>query len=210
MAFWVLESVARETVPGFAAVAPVVGLAFTVLFVFLLFIRPAPPSKAGRGPLLRPRDLVSSVPRRGLLFILVLAALFGAVRWLGWDERLVLEAGRLPLGDIPPGLIFLFMVMAVIFLTEALSNTAVVAAFFTIAHYAATRHGMDPLILMVGVSVASTCAFMTPIATPSNALAFGEMRGASLWTMLGLGAVLNVLCGMLIAGWLGWVLPRLY
>lgn len=210
MGFWVLESVARETVPGLAAVAPVAGLVFTVLFVYLLFVRHAPPSQAGRGPLLRPRDLVSSVPRRGLTFILALAALYGAVRWLGWDERLVAEAGRLPLGDIAPELLFLLLVMAVIFLTEALSNTAVVAAFFAIAHYAATRHGMDPLTLMVGVSVASTCAFMTPIATPTNALAFGEMRGASLWTMLGLGAVLNVLCGVLIAGWLGWVLPRLY
>lgn len=210
MGFWVLESAVRGAAPDYGAVAPLPGLAFTGLFVYLLFVRQAPPSQAGSGPLLRAGDLVSSVPRRGLVFILALAVLFGVVRWLGWDERLVVEAGLLPLGDIPSELLFLLMIMAVIFLTEAFSNTAVVAAFFAIAHYAATRHGMDPLTLMVGVSVASTCAFMTPIATPTNALAFGEMRGASLWTMLGLGVVLNVLGGVLIAGWLGWALPRLY
>jgi sodium-dependent dicarboxylate transporter 2/3/5 len=51
---------------------------------------------------------------------------------------------------------------------------------------------------------------MTPIATPTNALAYGEMRGASLRTMLGLGFVLNVAAGALLAGWLGWILPLIY
>lgn len=210
MGFWVLEAVARAAVPGFAAVSPVVCLGFTALFIHLAFVRDAPASAYGRGPLLRPRDLLSSVPRRGLVFILVLAALFGAVRWLGWDERLVVEAGRLTSGDMPPGVLFLLMIFAVIFLTEVLSNTAVVAAFFTVAYLAAAGHGMEPLPLMMGVSVASTCAFMTPIATPTNALAFGEMRGASLGIMLWLGFVLNVVAALLLAGWLGWVLPLIY
>lgn len=210
MGFWVLESVAHEVVPGFAGAAPWVCLAFTALFIHLLFVRPAPASAAGQGPLLRPRDLLSAVPRRGLLFILVLTALFAVVRWLGWDQWLVVAAGRLAVGDMPTELIFLLMILAVVFLTEVLSNTAVVAAFFAIAHFAASGHGMDPLILMVGVSVASTCAFMTPIATPTNALAFGEMRGASLWVMFGLGLVLNLVAAVVLAGWLGWVLPLIY
>ncbi|MUM77087.1 sodium:sulfate symporter [Pseudodesulfovibrio sp. F-1] len=210
MGFWVLESVAREVWPWFAEAAPWVCLAFTVLFVYLLFVRPAPGSEAGQGPLLRPRDLLTAVPRRGLLFILILTALFAAVRWLGWDRWLVVAAGRLAVGDMPGELIFLLMVLAVIFLTEVLSNTAVVAAFFAIAHFAASAHGLDPLPLMLGVSVASTCAFMTPIASPTNALAFGEMRGASLWGMLGLGLVLNLVAAVILAGWLGWVLPLIY
>jgi sodium-dependent dicarboxylate transporter 2/3/5 len=210
LGFWVLEAVAGQSVPGFAAFAPVVSLGFTALFLFLIFIRSAPPAGDARGPLLRPRDLVSSVPRRGLVFILALAVLFGAVRWLGWDERLVVAVGGSLRGDMPPALLYYLVIMIVIFLTEVLSNTAVVAAFFTIAYYAAAGHGMDPLGLMIGVSVASTCAFMTPIATPTNALAYGEMRGASLRTMLGLGFVLNVAAGALLAGWLGWILPLIY
>lgn len=113
-------------------------------------------------------------------------------------------------GDMPSLLLFFLTVLSVIFLTEVLSNTAVVAAFFTIAYYAALGHGMSPLYLMMAVGVSSTCAFMTPVATPTNALAFGEMRGASLRAMLLLGFVLNVAGAVILTGWLSWVLPRVY
>ena len=214
MGYWVLEAVARENLAGFAAVSPAVCLGFTALFLYLVFWRTAPAQVSDRGgrsgPLLRPGDLLRTVPRRGLLFVLGLAALFGLVHLAGLDQRLVVAAGRLLQGYMNQWLLFLLTVTAVIFLTEVLSNTAVVAAFFTIAFYAAEGHGMDPLPLMIGVGLASTCAFMTPIATTSNALAFGEMRGASLKVMLGLGFVLNVLGALLMTGWLGWVLPLVY
>lgn len=210
MAFWVLESVTRQGVPGFATISPAVCLGFVGVFLYAVFVRPAPESPFGSGPLLSPGQLLKGVPRRGLLFILVLAALFAVVHWLGLDERMVLVAGKMLQGDMTPLLLYFLTVLSVIFLTEMLSNTAVVAAFFTIAHFAALGHSMDPLPLMMGVSLASTCAFMTPIATPTNALAFGEMRGASLKTMLLLGCVLNVAGAVILTGWLSWVLPLVY
>jgi sodium-dependent dicarboxylate transporter 2/3/5 len=210
MGYFVLEAVARENLSGFAAVSPVVSLGFAALFLYLLFVRRAPDGGGRSGPLLSVKGLLKTVPRRGLVFILVLAGLVGVVHWTGLDHRTVVLAGELLKGDMDPRLLFLLTILAVIFLTEVLSNTAVVAAFFTVAFYAARGHSMDPLPLMIAVGVASTCAFMTPIATTSNALAFGEMRGASLKTMLGLGFVLNVLGALLMAGWLSWALPRLY
>jgi sodium-dependent dicarboxylate transporter 2/3/5 len=111
---------------------------------------------------------------------------------------------------MPPGALLVLLALGVIFLTEVFSNTLVSAAFFLLAYQLAQSHGADPLPLMVTVSVASTCAFMTPIATPCNALAFGEMRGTSLGAMLGLGALLNVLGALLVALWLGAVLPLVY
>lgn len=210
MGFWVGEAVARQVVPGFAGISPAVCLGFTALFLFLTFVRIAPTSPFASGPLLRPGDLISGIPRRGLIFILVLAVLFGMVHWLRLDEKVVILAGTLLKGELGPRMLFFFTILAVIFLTEILSNTAVVAAFFAVAYYAALSHDLSPLPLMVGVSVASTCAFMTPIATPTNALAFGEMRGASLRTMLALGLVLNLAGAVILTGWLGWVLPRIY
>ena len=210
MGFWVAEAVARQSVDGFATVSPMVCLGFTALFLYLVFVRSAPALATVRGPLLRPGDMVSGIPRRGLVFVLALAVLFGAVHWLKLDERIVVLAGTLLQGDMGPSLLFLLTVLAVIFLTEVLSNTAVVAAFFTIAFYAAQGHDMSPLPLMIGVSVASTCAFMTPIATPTNALAFGEMRGASLSRMVLLGLVLNLAGAVILTGWLSWVLPKIY
>ncbi|QGY39066.1 sodium:sulfate symporter [Pseudodesulfovibrio cashew] len=210
MGFWILEAVAQEAIPGFALLAPWVCVAFTVLFLFFVFIRRAPTSPAGIGPLLRPIDLLSSLPRRGFIFLLGLAVLIGLAQWLGMDKRLAVLAHETLQSDMPGLALFFLLVLAVIFLTEVLSNTTVVAAFYPIAYYAAQGHGMDPLPLMVGISLASTCAFMTPVATPTSALAFGEMRGASLRIMLGLGVVLNLAAAVLITGWLAWILPRVY
>lgn len=210
MGFWVGEAVLRQSVPGFETISPWLCLAFFALFLWLLFVRPAPDSEYAQGPLLRVADLLSAIPRRGLLFILVLAVLFALVRWLKLDEQAVLLAGQVLEGDMPELVLVAGTVLAVIFLTELLSNTAVVAAFFTIAFSAAQMHGLDPLYLMMGVSLASTCAFMTPIATPTNALAFGEMRGASLWRMMALGLVLNLFGAGLVTAWICWVLPLVY
>ena len=210
MGFWVAEAVLSGALPGFAGAAPWVCLGFSALFLYLVFVRPAPTSPFARGPLLRAADLVSGVPRRGLAFVLVLGVLFAVVHWLRLDERAVVLAGSLLGGSMAPSMVFFLTVLAVIFLTEALSNTAVVAAFFTIAVAAARAHGMDPLHLMIGVSLASTCAFMTPIATPTNALAFGEMRGASLSRMFLLGLSLNLAGACILTFWLGWVLSYIY
>ena len=210
MGYFVLEAVARENVAGFAEVSPILSLGFAGLFLYLLFIRRAPDGGGRSGQLLTGKVLLRSVPRRGLIFILALAVLVGVVHWTGLDHKTVVLAGRLLEGHMDPRLLFMLTIGAVIFLTEVLSNTAVVAAFFTIAYYAAQGHGMDPMPLMIAVGVASTCAFMTPIATTSNALAFGEMKGASLKVMLGLGFVLNCLGALLMTGWLSWILPRLY
>lgn len=210
MGFWVLEAVARQNLTGFAESSPWVCIGFTLAFFQAVFIKKAPESSAGSGPLLSPGDLLKGVPRRGLAFILVLAVLFAVVHWLGLDERVVVLAGESLQGDMPPWRLFFLTSLSVIFLTELLSNTAVVAAFFTIAYYAALGHYMSPLPLMMGVSLASTCAFMTPIATPTNALAYGEMRGVSLGTMLRLGFVLNLVGAVILTGWLSWVLPLVY
>ncbi len=210
MSFWILEAISRQALPDFETISPIACILFSATFCFLVFIKQAPESPFAKGPLLRVSDLVTSIPRRGLMFLLVLGVVFGIVHWLKWDEMIVNLAGQLLQGDMPPLLLFFLTMLAVIFLTEALSNTAVVAAFFTIAYYAAQGHGMNPMYLMMGVGVASTCAFMTPIATPTNALAFGEMRGASLKSMLALGLVLNIAGAILLTLWLSWVLPLVY
>ncbi|MBI9080563.1 MAG: sodium:sulfate symporter [Pseudodesulfovibrio sp.] len=210
MGFWILEAVARQAISGFVEISPLISMGFFGLFIYLVFFRSAPTSSFGSGPLLRVGGLLKGLPRRGFLFILGLVALFWVIHSFGIDRQVVLLVGEMLQGDMMPLILFFLTIVSVIFLTELLSNTAVVAAFFTIAYYAALGHDMNPMYLMMGVGVASTCAFMTPIATPTNALAFGEMKGASLTRMLGLGFVLNVAGAILLTVWLSWALPLIY
>lgn len=203
--FWTLEAVAGQLVEGFGRYAPYLALGFSAAYAYLIFIY----RSEGR-PLLRAFDMTSGVPRRGIAFLLLLAAVFAVARMTGLDGKASEWMGQGLVLSLSPWWFMFFAVLGVIFMTEILSNTVVVAGFFTVVHMAAQGQGFDPLPVMLAVSVASTCAFMTPVATPANALAFGEMRGASLGRMLLLGAVLNVIGAILMASWLGFVLPLIY
>ncbi|MBF0451318.1 MAG: anion permease, partial [Candidatus Magnetomorum sp.] len=69
---------------------------------------------------------------------------------------------------------------------------------------------INPILLMIPVSVASTCAFMTPIATPCNAFVFGEMKGVRLSKMVLCGFFLNILCVLCVSFWLPICIPLIY
>jgi sodium-dependent dicarboxylate transporter 2/3/5 len=126
--------------------------------------------------------------------------------WLGG-----LAAG---LADWPP-IVFLALVTAVVvLLTELTSNTATAAAFLPVLGAAAVEIGWDPRLLTVPAALAASCAFMLPIATPPNAIAYGsgkvtipEMARAGLWINL-LMTGLIVMATVLLMPWaLGVSLP---
>lgn len=208
--FWIFEAVAKEAWPGFAAYEQVASIAFFLFFVFNVFHRSGPLCCPSSVPLLKLRDVFSGVPKRGIAFLLLLGAVILAVRLLGLDDyaagwvRTVGESGGHGLA------LFLGLTVTVIFLTELLSNTLVTVAFLPVAATLAANHGLDLLPLMMAMVIGPCCAFMTPVATPCNALTFGEMRGASLKAMLLLGALLNLAGALLITFWLSWIIPLVY
>ena len=70
---------------------------------------------------------------------------------------------------------------------------------------AATALSVDPLLLMVPATLSCSCAFMLPVATPPNAIAFGSGR-VSIGQMMRAGLVLNLAGVVLITLtvlWLG-------
>jgi len=76
----------------------------------------------------------------------------------------------------------------VIFLTELTSNTATTATLVPILAALAPGLDLDPFALVVPATIAASCAFMLPVATPPNAIVFGsgtltvpEMSRAGLW-----------------------------
>ncbi|PAF49660.1 carboxylate transporter [Helicobacter sp. 13S00401-1] len=78
---------------------------------------------------------------------------------------------------MPIALIILIVTALVIFLTEITSNTATAAAFLPVIAGVAIGlgyNGSDVLLFTIPVAVAATCAFMLPVATPPNAIAYGS------------------------------------
>lgn len=70
--------------------------------------------------------------------------------------------------------ITLTVVTSVNFLTEITSNVATTSMLLPVLAVAAGPLGVSPAALMVPATLAATCAFMLPVATPPNAVVFGS------------------------------------
>ena len=80
----------------------------------------------------------------------------------------------------------------IIFLTEFTSNTASAALLVPIFISVAESLGVNPLGLSLIIGLGASCAFMLPVATPPNAIAFGTGM-VSQRDMIKAGFVLNIL-----------------
>lgn len=208
LGFWILEAMFKELWPGFAALETPVSLVFFVWFCLESFRGRTLDGR--QEPLLNLRSLFVGLPAQGLFWLAVILAMMLAANFLGLDRSVAgFLAAVIGALDSPPLMIMVFA-MAAIFLTEVLSNTVVAVALFPVAFFAAQAAGLAPLPLMIAVSVAATCAFMTPVATVPNALVYGSLRGVSLRAMLVLGCCMNLLGALLMSGWLCWIIPLLY
>lgn len=92
---------------------------------------------------------------------------------------------------VPSWLIILVVVVVCLGLTEITSNTAMAAAMLPIMAAVAISVGVDPVLMVMVVTLTICSAYMLPVATPSNAIAFGsgevtvhQMMRAGLWLNL--------------------------
>jgi len=83
------------------------------------------------------------------------------------------------------------LTLLAIFLTEIMSNVALVTVLLPIVFSIANQMGADPLILTIPVTLAASCAFMMPISTPPNAIVYSsgqisvsQMMRAGIWMNL--------------------------
>ena len=107
----------------------------------------------------------------------------GLAEWLGSSLQTI---GALPL--------FALVIVAatmIIFLTELTSNIATTATFLPVVGAIAIESGYDPIVLAVPVTLAASCAFMLPVATPPNAIVFGSGM-LTIPKMVRAGMMLNI------------------
>ena len=83
-------------------------------------------------------------------------------------------------------------VTLVIFLTELTSNLATTATLLPVMGAIAIQAGVPPLVLTVPITIAASCAFMLPVATPPNAIIFAT-GALSIPQMVRAGFILNLI-----------------
>lgn len=100
----------------------------------------------------------------------------------------------------------LVLVAAINFLTEITSNLATTAMILPVLAPLASVMGVHPYIFMIGATLAASCAFMLPVATPPNAVVFGSGY-VSMKDMIRAGLGLNLISIFLITVWVFYLLP---
>lgn len=125
----------------------------------------------------------------------------GLADWIG--QRLTLIEG------VGFFMLLLIIIASVNFLTEVTSNVATASMLLPILASVAIKLDLHPLGIMVGATLAASCAFMLPVATPPNAVVFGsgylkikDMVKAGLW--------LNILSIILLTLMVYYILPWLW
>lgn len=95
-------------------------------------------------------------------------------------------------------IIFIFIIgLVTMLLTELTSNTATAAMFIPIISGIAIAMGFHPYGPIIAAAIASSYAFMLPVATPPNAIIFGTKQ-VSIGEMAKKGAILNFISLILI------------
>ena len=90
----------------------------------------------------------------------------GLAIWIG-SQLTLLE-------NIPLIVMLLILIASVNFLTEITSNLATTAVLLPVLASLADAINVHPYLLLVAATVAASCAFMLPVATPPNAVVFGS------------------------------------
>lgn len=101
------------------------------------------------------------------------------------------------------------LIILMLFMTELMSNVALVAVLAPVVAGIAIGLGIPITHLLIPITIASSCAFMLPMATPPNAIVFASGY-IKVHEMARAGLVLNIIAVVLIIGMFQYVLPLLF
>ncbi|MEP2937250.1 MAG: DASS family sodium-coupled anion symporter [Gilvibacter sp.] len=101
------------------------------------------------------------------------------------------------------------IITVVLFMTEMMSNVALVAIFAPVVAGIALGLNIPMLHLLIPVAMASSCAFMLPMATPPNAIVFASGY-IKIKDMVRAGILLNFFAILLLLLFYSFVIPLLF
>lgn len=125
----------------------------------------------------------------------------GLALWIG-QHLVILET-------VPFIILLLALITFVNFLTEITSNLATTAMLLPILVSLAPTIGLHPYYLMMSATVAASCAFMLPVATPPNAVVFGSGY-LDIEDMVKKGVWMNIISILLLTLLIYFMLPLIW
>lgn len=122
-------------------------------------------------------------------------------RWLG-DQLAALQG-------LPDWSIAVVVVAMVLAATELTSNTPTLAAFLPVVASLAEGLQTPALRLLIPATIAASCAFMLPVATPPNAIVFASGH-VTIRQMVWAGCWMNLMGLLWIPLYSSWMIPRVF
>jgi len=99
---------------------------------------------------------------------------------------------------LPLYLVVLFICLSITFFTELNSNLATTALILPILASTAISAGLPLQVLMIPATISASCAFMLPVATAPNAIAYATEK-ITLKQMMREGFALNIILALVIS-----------
>jgi sodium-dependent dicarboxylate transporter 2/3/5 len=101
------------------------------------------------------------------------------------------------LANLPALAMILTICLVVTYLTEITSNTATATLLMPILAVAAISAGYDPMLFMIPAAMCASAAFMLPVATAPNAIAYGTGE-ITIKDMVKEGALLSIIVSVIV------------
>ena len=157
----------------------------------------------GRGQRLLSWDQASTIPWGALILFGGGIALATAFEHSGLSAVVAAHLGGLQ--GLSPLLLLAIVCIGMTLLSEIASNTASAVLLMPILAVAALAMGIEPALLMLPAALTASCAFMLPVATAPNAVAYGSglvtgrdmMRAGLALNLIGLTVIIT-LCWWLV------------
>ena len=118
-------------------------------------------------------------------------------------------ANAIATSDISILLTVSLLIILMLFMTELMSNVALVAVLAPVVAGIAIGLGIPMLYVLIPVTIASSCAFMLPMATPPNAIVFASGY-IKVHQMARVGVILNLIAVALLIAMFQFVVPLLF
>ena len=112
-------------------------------------------------------------------------------------------------GGYTPLIIITLLIILMLFMTELMSNVALVAVLAPVVAGIALGLNIPIINVLIPVTMASSCAFMLPMATPPNAIVFASGH-VKVKQMVKAGIVLNLLAVVLLVLYYVFVIPYVF